>query len=76
VLNLRFWCGGWEEGSMENGNGILSTKRMFNLKSKSKKWFKKLVATLVDWETMKATMLLKYGTIDKKEVKAKLDLIK
>jgi hypothetical protein len=25
---------------------------------------------------MKATMLLKYGTIDKEEVKAKLDLIK
>jgi hypothetical protein len=76
MLNVKFWCGGWEEGSMENGNGILNTKRRLNLKGKSKKWFKKLVAAPMDWETMKATMLLKYGTIDKKKVRAKLDLIK
>jgi hypothetical protein len=30
----------------------------------------------MDWETMKATMLLKCGTKDKEKVKAKLDLIK
>lgn len=36
VLNLRFWCGGWEEGSKENGDGILSTNKQLNLKGKSK----------------------------------------
>jgi hypothetical protein len=41
-----FWCGGWEKGSMENGNGILNTERRFNLNCKSKEWFKKLVAKL------------------------------
>jgi hypothetical protein len=76
MLNIRFWCGGWEEGPMENGNGILSTKRRFNMRGESKEWFKELVAAPMDWETMKGAMLLKYGTIDKEEVKAKHDLIK
>jgi hypothetical protein len=47
-----------------------------NLKGKFKEWFKELMAVPIDWQTMKATMLLKYGTIDKEEIKAKLDLIK
>jgi hypothetical protein len=47
----------------------------FNMKGKSKEWFKKLMVVPTDWWTMKATMLLKYGTIDK-EARAKLDLIK
>jgi hypothetical protein len=61
---------------MENGNRILNTNKQLNLKGKSKEWFKKLVVTPMDWETMKATMLLKHGTIDKKEVRTKFDLIK
>jgi hypothetical protein len=47
-----------------------------NIRGKSKERFKKLIATLMDWQALKAAMLLKYGTIDKKEVRAKLDLIK
>jgi hypothetical protein len=47
-----------------------------NLGGKSKEWFKKLIATPTNWQAMKVTMSLKYGTIDKKEVRAKLDLIK
>ncbi len=31
----------------------------FNLKSKYKEWFKKLVAPPTTWQDMKATMLLK-----------------
>ncbi len=47
-----------------------------NLKGKSKEWFKNLIIAPTDWQTMEVAMLLKYGTIDKEEVKAKLDLIK
>jgi hypothetical protein len=50
--------------------------RRLNLKGKSKEWFKNLTVARTDWWTMEATMLLKYGTIDKEEVRAKLDLIK
>jgi hypothetical protein len=46
------------------------------MKGKSKEWLKKLMVVPTDWWTMKATMLLKYGTVDKEEVRAKLDLIK
>jgi len=49
----------------------------FNLKGKAKELFKKLgVVALSDWQAMKVTMLLKYGTIDKEKVRTKLDLIK
>jgi hypothetical protein len=41
-----------------------------------KKWFKKLPITLADWQVVKANMLLKYGTIDKEEIRGKLDVIK
>ncbi len=47
-----------------------------NLKGKSKRWYKKLVDGLIDQPTMKVTMLLKYGIVDKEEVQAKLDQIK
>ncbi len=47
----------------------------FNMKGKSKEWLKKLTIVPTDWWTMKATMLLKYGTNDK-EVRTKLGLIK
>ncbi len=47
-----------------------------NLQFKSKEWLKKLTFTPTDWQAMNATMLLKYGTIDKQEVEAKFDLIK
>jgi hypothetical protein len=46
------------------------------MKGKSKEWFKKLMVVPIDWWTMKVAMLLKYGTIDKEEVRAKLDMIK
>jgi hypothetical protein len=36
-----------------------------NLRGKFKEWFKKLVATQTTWQDMKATILLKYFTIDK-----------
>lgn len=49
----------------------------FNLKGKAKELFKKLgVVAPSDWQAMKVTMLLKYGTIDKEKVRTKLDLIK
>jgi hypothetical protein len=35
-----------------------------NIRGKSKERFKKLIATLMDWQALKAAMLLKYGTID------------
>jgi len=38
--------------------------------------FKKLVAALTPWQDMKAAMMLKYDTIDKEKLKAKIDLIK
>lgn len=47
-----------------------------NLRSKYKEWFKKLVAPPTTWQNMKATMLLKYITVDKEKVKMKLDMIK
>jgi ATP-dependent exoDNAse (exonuclease V) beta subunit len=47
-----------------------------NLRGKTKEWFKKFVTTLADWPTMKVAMLLKYGIVDKEEVRAKLDQIK
>jgi hypothetical protein len=34
------------------------------------------MATPTNWQTMKIAMLLKYGIINKEEVRAKLDLIK
>jgi hypothetical protein len=47
-----------------------------NLKVKAKKWFKKFVIVPSNWLVMKATMFLKYGTVGKEKVKAKLDQIK
>jgi hypothetical protein len=47
-----------------------------NLQGRSKDWYKKLATTLVDWSVMKVAMLLKYGTMDKEEIWAKLDQIK
>jgi len=32
VLSLKFWCGGWEEGLMENGDKILNMKKRYNMK--------------------------------------------
>ncbi len=49
---------------------------MLNLKGRSKEWWKKLGTILADWPTMKATMIQKYGIVDKEEVSAKLDQIK
>jgi len=48
----------------------------FNLKGKLKEWFKKMAIVPINWQTMKTTMLLKYETEDKEEIKVKLDLIK
>jgi hypothetical protein len=47
-----------------------------NLKGKSKELYKKLAIVPTDWPTMKVVMFLKYGTMDKEEVWAKLDQIK
>jgi hypothetical protein len=47
-----------------------------NVKGKSKEWFKILTTTPTNWQTMNGTMLLKYGIIDKEEIRSKLDLIK
>jgi hypothetical protein len=47
-----------------------------NMRSKYIEWFKKLVAPPTTWQDMKATMLLKYITVDKEKVKMKLDMIK
>lgn len=44
-----------------------------NLRNKSKEWFKKLVVALTNWQAMKVVMLLKYGIVDKEEIKVKLD---
>jgi hypothetical protein len=44
--------------------------------TKVKKWYNKLVTTPIDWPAMKVAMLLKYGTMDKDEIGAKLDQIK
>jgi hypothetical protein len=38
------------------------------LRRKSKEWYKKLVDVPIGWHVMKATMLLKYGNMDKEEV--------
>ncbi len=46
------------------------------MRGKTNEWFKKFVTTLGDWPTMKIAMLLKYGIVDKEEVRAKLDQIK
>jgi hypothetical protein len=40
-----------------------------NLRGNFKEWFKKLVATPITWQDMEATMLLKYVTIDKEEIR-------
>jgi len=47
-----------------------------NLKNKAKEWFKIFVIVPSNWPAMKATMFLKYGTVGKEKVKAKLDQIK
>jgi hypothetical protein len=47
-----------------------------NLRGKSKDLVKKLTATPMDWWAMKVTMMLKYSTIDKEDIRAKLDFIK
>jgi len=49
---------------------------MLNFRGKSKEWFKNLITTPTIWQTMKATMLLKYDITDKEEIRAKLHLIK
>jgi len=47
-----------------------------NIRGKSKDWYKKLATIPTDWLSMKATMLLKYGMVDKEDIKVKLDQIK
>ncbi len=47
-----------------------------NLRGKSKELYKKLAIAPIDQPTMKVVMLLKYSTMDKEEVWAKLDQIK
>ncbi len=47
-----------------------------NLQVKSKDWYNKLVITLADWPCMKVAMPLKYNTMDKEEIRAKLEQIK
>jgi hypothetical protein len=47
-----------------------------NLRGKSKELYKKLAISPIDWLALKVVMLLKYGTIDKEEVWAKLDQLK
>jgi hypothetical protein len=47
-----------------------------NLKGKSKELYKKLAIAPINWPALKVVMFLKYGTIDKEEVWAKLDQLK
>lgn len=47
-----------------------------NLKGKSKDSIKKLTVTPMYWQVVKVAMMLKYGTIDKEDIRAKLDFIK
>jgi hypothetical protein len=41
----------------------------FNLKEKLKEWFKKVAIVPNNWQTMKTTMLLRYGTKDKEQIR-------
>ncbi len=61
---------------MQNDEFKLFKIGKLKVKGKSKDWFKKLTVIPMDWQAMKVAMMLKYGTIDKEEIKDKLDFIK
>ncbi len=46
------------------------------MRGKSKDLVKKSMATPMDWQAMKVAMMLKYGIVDKEDIRAKLDFIK
>jgi hypothetical protein len=47
-----------------------------NLRSKAKKWFKKLIPPLVDWTVLRIVIIQKFGDVDVDEIRVKLDAIK
>jgi hypothetical protein len=68
-------CGDGSRSKRDQWKKLFKIGR-FNLKGKLKEWFKKMGIVPTNWQTMKTTMLLKYGTEDKEEIIIKLDLIK
>jgi hypothetical protein len=47
-----------------------------NLRSRAKKWFKKLNLTPIDWAELRAWIVQKYGNVDADDIHIKLDAIK
>lgn len=74
-LNVHDWVKRLEMVAKVRGIDELKLFKIdkFNLRGKSKEWF---FVVLMNYHAMKATMLLKYGTIDKEKVRANLDSIK
>jgi hypothetical protein len=58
-----------------NANKLFKIAKL-NLRSRAKKWFKRLQPAPANWAELRTLIVQKYGDVDADDIKMKLDAIK